>query len=220
MSEETKGSGKEDYLGKESANKGAAARSTRKGPRSKKKKDEAVVELTEEEKAIKEVEKRKKYILERCTLLQFIMLDKTEREVLCEGERCELYTDLQRLVAKKTPRSLQIFIIQDHETGVIMTSENFKHTHSYRVKEMANRKLEATAKSRWRPQVDPRWEFYDYHAGAPPGWVDPIEEEKKRKARLEREAKERKKAEEDAEKVLARLGGDSDDSDDGGDPFA
>ena len=147
------------------------------------------------------------------------MLDKSEREVLCEGQRCELYTDLQRLVAQKTPRSLQIFIIQDHETGAIMTSENFKHTHTYRVKEMANRKLEATAKSKWRPQVDVRWEYYDYHAGAPPGWVDPIEEEKKRKARAEREAKERKKAEEDAEKVLARLGGDSDDSDDGGDPF-
>ena len=216
MSEETKTETKED-----SDKAGAAKPAGKSGrkPRSKKGKQEEVVELTEEEKAEKEAEKRRLYILNRCTKLRFIMLDMSEREVLCEGERCELYTDLQRLVAKKTPRSLQIFIIQDHKSGVIMTSENFKHSHTYRVKEMANRKLEATAKSRWRPQVDCRWEFYDYHAGAPPGWVDPIEEEKKRKARAERESKERKKAEEDAEKVLARLGGDSDDSDDGADPF-
>jgi len=178
--------------------------------------------LTEEEIAIKKAEAHKKFIRERCTTLRFIMLDNTEREVLCEAERCELYTDLQRLVAKKTPRSLQIFIIQHHETGGIITPDNFEQTHTYRVKEMANRKLEATAKSKWRPQVDPRWEFYEYHAGAPPGWIDPIEEAKKLKARAEREAKERKKAEEDAEKVLARLGGESDDSDNegGDDPFA
>ena len=145
MSKEIENSPKEASPAKESATKGAAARSIRKGAsRSKKKKDEAVLELTEEEKAEKEAEKRRKYIYERCTLLRFIMLDKSEREVLCEGQRCELYTDLQRLIAQKTPRCLKIFIIQDHETGVIMTSENFKHTHTYRVKEMANRKLEAT----------------------------------------------------------------------------
>ena len=44
------------------------------------------MELTEEEKAEKEAEKRRLYILNRCTKLRFIMLDMSEREVLCEGK--------------------------------------------------------------------------------------------------------------------------------------
>lgn len=183
------------------------------------KKKEEEVELTEEEKAEKKAEARRKFVLNHCTNLKFLMQDNSVREKLCEGERCEHYPDLQRLIAKYTPRSLQIFIPQDFETGEIITSENFKESHAYRVKEMKNRKLEATAKSRWRPQVDPRWEFYEYHGGPPPGWVDPIEEEKQRKIRAEKEKKEREKADAEAEKVLARLHGGEDEDEDDDDPF-
>ena len=165
------------------------------------KKKEEEVELTEEEKAEKKAEARRKFVLNHCTNLKFLMQDNSVREKLCEGERCEHYPDLQRLIAKYTPRSLQIFIPQDFETGEIITSENFKESHAYRVKEMKNRKLEATAKSRWRPQVDPRWEFYEYHGGPPPGWVDPIEEEKQRKIQ---EAVEKKKQELIARKLAEK----------------
>ena len=210
---------KEPESNKKTGIKGAYGR--RNVIKGKKKKEEEV-ELTDEEKAAKKAEARRKYVLNNCTNLKFILLDNTVREKLCEGERCERYPDLQRLIAKYTKNSLQIFIPQDFETAEIITSENFKETHQYRVKELKNRKLEATAKSRWRPQVDPRWEFYDYHGGPPPNWVDPIEVEKQRKIRAQREKEEREKADAEAERVLSRLhgeGGDDEDDDDD-DPFA
>jgi hypothetical protein len=197
----------------------AGRKSVVKGGKRGKKQEEEKVELTEEEKAEQKAEQRRNFIKNHCTNLKFILLDNTIREKLCEGERCERYPDLQRLIAKNTPRSLQIFIPQDYETGEITTSENFKEQHEYRVKEMRNYKLESTAKSRWRPQVDPRWEFYEYHGGPPPNWVDPIEEEKKRKIKAEKEKKDREKADAEAEKVMARMAGGESDDDDDGDPF-
>lgn len=215
MSAESKDAGANKKTGIKGAFGGR--KSVIKGKKSKKEE----VELTEEEKAAKKVEARRNFILNNCTNLKFILTDNTVREKLCEGERCEHYPDLQRLIAKYTKNSLQIFLPQDFETGEIITSENFKETHEYRVKEMKNRKLEATAKSRWRPQVDPRWEFYEYHGGPPPGWVDPIEEEKQRKIRAEKEKKDREKADAEAEKVLARLHGDGEEDDeDDDDPFS
>lgn len=59
-----------------------------------------------------------------------------------------------------------------------------------------------------------RWEFYDYHGGAPEGWVDRIEVEKKKKEAAARAAKEREKNDAAAAKMMERLvAGDNDDSD-------
>ena len=58
-----------------------------------------------------------------------------------------------------------------------------------------------------------RWEFYDYHGGAPDGWVDRIEVEKKKKEAIARAQREREKNDAAAAKMMERLtAGDQDDS--------
>jgi hypothetical protein len=82
---------------------------------------------------------------------------------------------------------------------------------------MPNAKIDATAKSKFKPQMEIRWEFYDYHGGAPPGWVDRMEVEKKKKENAIKAAREREKNDAIAAKMMDRLtAGDDDDSDEGG----
>jgi hypothetical protein len=182
----------------------------------RRKKKEEEVELTPEEKAAKAAAARLKFVQDYCTNLVFKNKDGTVTERLLEGERMETYTELQRALARVTPRSARVFMLMSKE-GKILTPENFTNANSYIVKEMINAKIEATAKSKFKPSVDLRWEFYDYHGGAPPGWVDKIEVEKKKKELALKAAREREKSEALAAKVMDRLtAGDDDDSDEGG----
>mgnify|MGYP006117677509 FL=1 len=176
-----------------------------------------VIELSEDELAEKKAADRRKFVKNHCTNLIFQFKDDSKVEKLMEGVRFERYTDIQRAVAQVMPKSLKVFLIQ-HENGKLLTPEDFVESHTYRVKEMTNAKLEATSKSKFRPQVDPRWEFYDYHAGPPPNWVDPIEVAKKKKEDAIRAAKEREKQDLIASKMMDRIGGDDSDSEesDGG----
>ena len=130
------------------------------------KKDEPKLELTEEQKAAIAKDKRDKFVRDYCTRLDFQFKDGSTRTKLLEGERLETYVELQRVLARCVPRSLQIFMCLS-ATGTVLTAENFTEQAVYRVKEMPNAKIEATAKSKFKPQVDLRWEFYDYHGGAP-----------------------------------------------------
>lgn len=183
--------------------------------RRRKKEESKEVELTEEQKAAKKEADRKKFIQNYCTRLDFTMKDGSTHSKLLEAVRMETYTELQRALARVTPRSLQIFMCLS-TTGDVLTPENFKEAEAYRIKEMPNAKIEAVAKSKFKPKLDPRWEFYDYHGGAPEGWVDRIEVEKQKKKRAAQAAKEREAQDRAAEKMMERLtGGDSDSSDGG-----
>ncbi len=172
-------------------------------------------EVTEEERAEKKKRDREKFVFDYCTTLHFIDSEGNKTEKLFEARRCEHYSDLQRLIAQVTPKTLKIYLCQ-HMDGSIITKDNFVNTNAYRVREMRNRKLESTAKSKYRPLVDVRWEFYEHHAGAPPNWVDRIEVERAKKLALKEAEKERARQMAEAEKVLAKFGQerDSDDSED------
>jgi hypothetical protein len=197
----------------------ALAKSKMGGNAKRKKKEEVKeVELTEEEIAVKKAADRKKFVNLYCTRLDFQMKDGTTHSKLLEGERMETYVELQRALARVTPRSLQIFMCLNMD-GKVLTTENFKESEAYRIKEMPNAKIEATAKSKFKPQVEPRWEFYDYHGGAPEGWVDKIEVEKIKKEKAKRAAREREANDAAAAKMMDRLTKGDDDSDSSGGGF-
>lgn len=182
---------------RQSKNKGKAG--------GRKKKEVPEEELTEEEKEEKRQREREKFVLLYCTTLHFSDSEGNKWEHLFEAQRCEHYSDLQRLIAQITPKTLKIYLCQ-HMDGSIINADTFTNTNAYRVREMRNRKLESTAKSKYRPLVDPRWEFYEYHAGAPKGWVDRLEAEKEKKIALKEAEKERARQVAEAEKVLAKFG--------------
>jgi hypothetical protein len=209
-----KGKSASDVRKERQAKMKAKNKSKRKDPES---------EMTEEEKATKKAEERKQFILTFCTKLYFTFSNGDKTEKLFEGARCETYSDLQRLIAQITPRSLRIFLCSNMN-GEILTAENFINTDSYRVREMSFKKLESTAKSKWRPKVDARWEFYDYHGGAPPGWVDKIEVEKQKREEAKKVEAQRKKMLEEAEAMLEKFDNGGEEAEegesDGEDPFA
>ena len=180
------------------------------------KKEEEKVELTEEQKEAAAKEKRDKFVKNYCTRLDFAFKDGSTKSKLLEGERFDTYVQLQRALARETPRSLQVFMCLS-ASGAVLTADTFKEANEYRIKEMPNAKIEATAKSKFKPQVDLRWEFYDYHGGAPEGWVDQIEVEKGKKEKAKRAAREREANDAAAAKMMERLtkGEDESDSSDG-----
>jgi len=201
------------------AKSGLAAAKGSMGKNAKMRKPKKIeeVELTEEEKAVKKAADRKKFVENYCTRMDFIMKDGKTYSKLLEGERFETYVEMQRALARITPRSLQIFMCLSLD-GIVMTKQSFQNNNAYKIKEMPNAKLEATAKSKFKPQVDPRWEFYDYHGGAPEGWVDKIEVAAEKKRLALKAAKERERQDAIAAKMMARLTAgeaDSDESDDG-----
>ncbi len=123
------------------------------GNNSKRKQKEKDVELTEEEKAAKKAADRLKFVQNYCTLLKFRNKDGTSTEKLLEGERFETYVELQRALARITPRSMKVFMCLSTD-GKVITKDNFKNENAYIIKEMPNAKMEATAKSKFKPQVD------------------------------------------------------------------
>jgi len=126
------------------------------GANKARKKKEPKVELTEEEKAAKKIADRAKFVKNYCTLLEFRNKDGTVTEKLLEGERFETYTELQRALARITPRSMKVFMCMSMTDGKALTAETFKNENCYRIKEMPNAKIDATAKSKFKPQVEVR----------------------------------------------------------------
>lgn len=126
------------------------------GANKARKKKEPKVELTEEEKAAKKIADRAKFVKNYCTLLEFRNKDGTVTEKLLEGERFETYTELQRALARITPRSMKVFMCMSMTDGKVLTAETFKNENCYRIKEMPNAKIDATAKSKFKPQVEVR----------------------------------------------------------------
>jgi len=126
------------------------------GANAKRKKKETEVELTDEQKAAKKAADRLKFVTNYCTLLEFRNKDGTVTERLLEGERFETYTELQRALARITPRSMKVFMCMSLADGKVITKETFKNENAYRIKEMPNAKIDATAKSKFKPVVDVR----------------------------------------------------------------
>lgn len=121
-------------------------------------------------------EKRREFAREHGTILFIVFCDGTTKEVFC-ADNFTRYFDLQREIAKNTPRKNGIFAIQD-KAGDIISSENFQPGHYYKIKELPKRHIPLIY-----PLVHNKWEFKKYH-GQPRDWVDPVEA-----ARLAEEAR-------------------------------
>jgi hypothetical protein len=156
--------------------------------------------------------KRRQFAKTHGTVLMIVFHDGSSKEVFC-GDYFTRYFDLQREIAKNTPRKNGIFAIQD-ENGEIISSHNFQPGHYYKIKELPKRHIPLIY-----PLVHHKWEFKRYH-GMPKDWVDPVEaarlaEEARlqalEEARLQK-LKEEKEAEEaerrKAEEMKELIGGD------------
>jgi hypothetical protein len=170
----------------------AGKKGRRRGPAPPKKE-----ELTEEQKAYV----RQKFIEEKCTRVRFIGKEGLREEKLYENVRLGHYSELQRLIARVRPKSTAMVVCQ-FEDGSIITSENFKTVSVYRVRDMD------TARSlhiRYCPRVDARWDFYEHHAGKPPGWIDNLQIKLDLRDKAKNDALDKKRQEEEARKLMERL---------------
>ena len=171
---------------------GKKGRSRRGGPPPKKD-----VELTEEQKAFL----RQKYLEEKCTRLRFISKGGLREEKLFENTRLLHYSDLQRLIARVRPKNTAMVVCQ-FEDGSIVTSENFKTMGIYRVRDMETAR---PLHIKYCPRVDTRWDFYEHHAGKPPGWIDHMQVKLDLKDKSKNDALEKKRLEEEARRLMERL---------------
>lgn len=182
--------------------KGRSPDSTLKGkspPQSKKgrssiirnkKQVETPKELSPEEEQAQKEELRRKYIDEKCTVLDISFRNGVRKEIVIEDERFSCYSDLQRAIARYTPRSKEMYWCQTSE-GITVDPRTFKENQKrFRIIELHAKKMIPPI----YPLVGIKWEFYNYSGGAPPGWVDVMEiQRKKKEADLEKE-KEREHA--------------------------
>ena len=179
----------------------------------KPKKEEKVVQLSpEEEAAIKEaatIKARQKYLAECCTRLIFIDEAGARKEILVE-DRFEQYCDLQRHLAKITPNSIKIFMIQTIN-GELVTPENFINSAVLRVREFP---VGATTKAfqNLKP-VSIKWDFLSY-SGKPKDWIDTGEIRLQKIAAKAKSQRDAQKAEDDSFRIMAALEDASDGVDD------
>lgn len=111
--------------------------------------------------------KRREFAKVHGTVLLIIFHDGNTKELFC-ADYFTRYFDLQREIAKNTPRKNGIFAIQN-ERGEIISSHNFQPEHYYKIKELPKRHVPLIY-----PLVHHKWEFKRYH-GMPRDWVDPVE---------------------------------------------
>jgi len=170
----------------------AGKKGRRRGPPPTEKKEQ-----TEEQKALL----RQKFLEEKCTLLRFIGKGGQREEKLFENVRLGDYSELQRLIARVRPKSTAMVVCQ-FEDGSIVTSENFKTTAVYRVRDMDTAR---PLHIKYCPRVDTRWDFYEHHAGKPPGWIDNLQVKLDLKDKAKNDALEKKRLEEEARRLMERL---------------
>jgi hypothetical protein len=141
-------------------------------------------ELTAEEEEAQRKELRRKYVDEYCTVLDFSFRNGTRKEIVLEDERFLCYSDLQRAIARHTPRSNEMYWCQTSE-GATVDPKAFKENQKrFRIIELHAKKMIPP----FYPLVGIKWDFYNYAGGAPPGWVDVMEvQRRKREVELEKE---------------------------------
>jgi len=136
-------------------------------------------------------EKRRKFVEERCTKLLFIRRDeaRTREEKLIE-DRPIYYSDLQRFIAKFTPKSNEMYVVYDMDDNII-GPHNFKPAKMFKVLEMFTNRMTPE----FYPKVPVKWEFYNYSGGRPKNWVDMMEQRRRAKFEADNKEKQQKKAE-------------------------
>jgi len=177
----------------------------KKDTRGRKKPVQEVV-LTEEQKALL----RQKHIEERCTRLRFIAKGGKMVEKLYET-RIEHYSELQRLIAQTKPKTTDLYMCQ-FEDGTVLSSQNFKTCSIYRIRDMDTAH---PLKIKFCPRVDTRWDYLEYHAGAPAGWKDKFQEKLDAKDKVKRDAENAIRLETEARKLMERLENGGDEEEEG-----
>jgi len=148
---------------------------------------------------------RAKYVLEFCTKLVFIAKDGTRSEKIVEDVRMKEYHDLQRLLAKLTPRSMAMYTTQ-FANGDIITPETFREEGVYCVRTMPYARLDRGGfPGKVFPLVAINWEFYNYHAGAPAGWKDVMKERQEAKANAKRDEELKRIRDQEALELIAKI---------------
>jgi len=145
--------------------------------------------LTAEEELAKKEEERKKFIDEKCTILAFSFKSGVKKEVVIE-ERFVCYSDLQRAIARYTPRSNEMYWCQTSD-GTTVDPKSFKENQKrFRIIELHAKKMIPPI----YPLVNLKWEFFSYGGGCPPGWVDVMEIQRKKKLAEIEKQKEKEQA--------------------------
>ena len=99
--------------------------------------------------------------------------------------------ELQRQIAHYNLKLKSVFMVQHHLSKEMITSENFKSSSQFQIKEIMT---PASRIPKRLPALPTKWDFHNYH-GRDTNWVDPSFRLQKLK---EEEAKRRKEAEDRA----------------------
>jgi hypothetical protein len=89
------------------------------------------------------------------TILKFIFLTEESKEVVLKY-RPASYSELQREIARLTPRYKTMFVVQNI-AGEKVFPPNFKPSEQFIIRELL------TPLSSKVPKMTPKWEFEDYH---------------------------------------------------------